>query len=257
MIKSQYNFIQYMSLRCGLPGANCDGSCLTSPKPHFITGGICSFCQSSCLTCDVSNSATKCDTCDTTRYLNSATGLCSCISGYYDNLQSNVCSSCFPCLTCNIKNVCLTCSPEINMVINTILNLCQCAPGFYENYVSPTSSNLNQSKPCLACPRNCLYCKNATFCLACNTLTYLTVNGTCLAICSDDQKYINSTDVCSFTSRSMFDQEGRLGYEWSYTANQSKLAILLTFSQPNPSFYYYENGEGYSNGNSGGGALSA
>jgi hypothetical protein len=55
----------------------------------------------------------------------------------------------------------------------------------------------------------------------------------------------------------MFDQEGRLGYEWSYTANQSKLAILLTFSQPNPSFYYYENGEGYSNGNSGGGALSA
>lgn len=92
------------------------------------------------------------------------------------------------------------------MVLNTILNLCQCAPGFYENYISATSFNLNQSKPCLACPRNCLYCKNSTFCLACNTLTYLSVNGTCLAICLDDQKYVNSTDVCSFTSSSMYDQ---------------------------------------------------
>lgn len=91
IIHSEYNFILYQSLRCGLPGANCDGNCLTSTIPHFVVAEVCNFCQQSCLTCDVSNTNTKCDTCDVTRVLSNKTGLCLCKSGFYDSLQSNVC----------------------------------------------------------------------------------------------------------------------------------------------------------------------
>lgn len=110
MIEAEYNFIQYKSLNCELPGSNCDGSCLTSTKPHYVVAGVCNFCQSSCLTCNITNTNTKCDTCDETRYLNNASGLCICKSGYYDNTQTNVCNDCFPCLTCNLKGVCLSCN---------------------------------------------------------------------------------------------------------------------------------------------------
>jgi hypothetical protein len=64
MMEAEYNFIQYKSLNCDIPGSNCDGSCLTSLKPHYVVAGVCNFCQTSCLTCNVSNSNTKCDTCD-------------------------------------------------------------------------------------------------------------------------------------------------------------------------------------------------
>lgn len=83
MLSSTYNFLQYKSLKCGLPGANCDGSCLTSLQPHYTFNGVCNFCQSSCLSCNVSNINTRCDTCDSTRYLNNASGLCICLPGFY------------------------------------------------------------------------------------------------------------------------------------------------------------------------------
>lgn len=44
-----------------------------------------------------------------------------------------------------------------------------------------------------------------------------------------------------FSSSSMYDQSGRLGYEWSMSSDQSKLSIVLTFSQSDVKFYYYEN----------------
>lgn len=55
----------------------------------------------------------------------------------------------------------------------------------------------------------------------------------------------------------MYDQSGRLGFEWSYSAVQSQLVILLTFSQPDTLFYYYENGNGYgaANGSFGNGSM--
>lgn len=211
MQSASYNFIQYESLKCGLPGANCDGSCLTSSKPHYVVNGICNFCQTSCLTCNVSNSNTKCDSCDATRTLSNSTGLCVCLPGFYDSFQSNVCSDCFPCLTCNLKGVCLTCDASKNMVLNAILASCECAPGFYNNYVvSQTNltqaSTLNKTLPCLHCPENCLYCLNATFCLACNTKTYLNSSGVCLYICTENQKYDSQGNACAFTSNNMFDQ---------------------------------------------------
>jgi hypothetical protein len=128
------------------------------------------------------------------------------------------------------------------MVLNTILASCECAPGYYPNYNITANTTLNISTPCFKCPDNCLYCLNGTFCLACNTLTYLNSKGVCFFICTDNQKYNDTGNACIFTSSSMYDQKGRLGYEWSYTSNQSQLSILLTFSQSDPLFYYYENG---------------
>lgn len=248
MLAAEYNFVQYASLNCGLPGANCDGSCLTSPEPHYVLNGVCNYCQSSCLTCNVSNSNSRCDSCDATRYLSSSSGLCLCNPGYYDSQTSNVCSSCFPCLTCSQKGICNDCDSSVHLVLNTILDSCQCAPGFSPNYLNATTV-LNSSLPCLSCPPNCLYCLNTSFCLACNTLTYLNSRGECLPVCNSDQRFDSASASCSASSSSMFDQAGRLGFEWSYTAVQSQLEILLTFSQPDTLFYYYESGNGYSAAN--------
>lgn len=156
MLSATYNFIQYQSLKCGLPGANCDGSCLGSSRPHFVLNGVCSFCQSSCLSCNITNTNTRCDTCDETRFLSNSSGLCLCLPGFHNNIQTNKCDSCFPCKTCNLKGVCLTCDRALNMVLNNILATCECAPGFYNNYVisnnSALNNTLNSTAPCLACP---------------------------------------------------------------------------------------------------------
>lgn len=120
-------------------------------------------------------------------------------------------------------------------------------PGYYPNYnstINATSSpssphTLNTSVPCLPCPQNCLFCSNATFCLACNTLTYLTFSGSCLYICSSDQSFNNNSNTCTLSTSSTYDQVGQLGYSWTYTANNSLLNIILTFSQPDAQYYYY------------------
>ena len=107
--------------------------------------------------------------------------------------------------------------------------------GYYPNYLNGTS-NLNTTVPCIACPPKCLTCINATFCTACDLTTYLTF-GTCIAVCNSSQSF--SLGTCYASSSSQYDQSGRLGYDWTYTANQSALNITLTFSQPDVNFYYY------------------
>ena len=120
---SEYNFVQYESLRCDLAGANCDANCKDSSLPHFTVNSVCTFCQSSCLSCNVSLSATRCDTCHSTRTL-APSGLCLCNEGYYDTFDSFECQSCFPCLTCALRGVCQTCDISLRLVLNPILSTC-------------------------------------------------------------------------------------------------------------------------------------
>lgn len=124
IMSCEYNFVQYKSLRCDLPNSNCDGNCIRSPKPHFLLNNVCYFCQSSCLTCNISLSNSKCDSCDETRQLNNRTGICACKTGFYDSLTSNVCNNCFPCASCNIRGICLTCDAGKNLFINNVLSKC-------------------------------------------------------------------------------------------------------------------------------------
>lgn len=113
-------------------------------------------------------------------------------------------------MTCILKGVCLTCDAKLNLVLNTILASCECAPGFHDNYIVSTNATLNNTLnttvPCLACPQNCLYCLNSTFCLACNTKTYLNSNGSCLYICDSAQMYNSTDNQCTLSSSAMFDQ---------------------------------------------------
>ena len=104
------------------------------------------------------------------------------------------------------------------------------------------SSNLDPTQPCLPCPAHCLLCSNASFCLACDLETYLTA-GSCFAICSSNQVYKNNT--CSASSSSLFDQSGRLGYDFGYLTDQSLINFTLTFSQKDVLFYYFENETGF------------
>jgi len=123
---ADYSFLQYMTLKCDLPGANCDNKCQNSTTPHFILNGACSYCQYTCLTCNVSNSASVCDSCDITRVLNTLTKKCDCKSGYFDPYQNNyTCKSCYPCATCSNSNqVCLTCYTNLHMIKNSVLSSC-------------------------------------------------------------------------------------------------------------------------------------
>lgn len=43
----------------------------------------------------------------------------------------------------------------------------------------------------------------------------------------------------------MYDQDGRLDFDWSYKSVDNEMIIDLIFSQANISYYYYENGKGY------------
>ncbi len=61
------------------------------------------------------------------------------------------------------------------MTLNSVKTECQCKPGFFPNIIKGL---LDIQKPCLLCPEGCMYCLNATTCLACDLTTYL-VNGTC------------------------------------------------------------------------------
>lgn len=125
MAYASYQYVQYESLRCDLPGSNCDVNCQNSPQPHFLLNGICQYCQYSCLTCNTSNSASICDTCHSTRSLNPSTKLCDCLVGYYDSFNNYTCKSCFPCATCSLSSsVCLTCHEELHMVKNSVLSTC-------------------------------------------------------------------------------------------------------------------------------------
>ena len=138
---ADYSYVQYMTLKCNLPGANCDNKCQNSTNPRFILNGVCSFCQYSCLTCNISNSASICDSCDNaTRMLNTKTKKCDCKSGFFDTYQgSYTCQSCYPCATCTNNNqVCLTCFTSLHMVKNSVLSTCQCVSGFYPNYLKGT-----------------------------------------------------------------------------------------------------------------------
>ena len=69
-------------------------------------------------------------------------------------------------------------------------------------------------------------------------------------MCGSNQIF-NSTDgSCGVYSGNLFDQSGRLGYDFTYETNSSVINFTLTFSQPSLGFYYYENGTGYSSANS-------
>ena len=248
---AEYNFVQYQSLRCDLPNSNCDDNCFSSPLPHFVVNGVCEFCHPSCLSCNIALSTTRCDTCHDTRFL-SPSGLCSCKQGFYDTLDSFECLSCFPCQTCTLRNVCQTCDNSLHLVLNPILSICECAPGWTPNYVFPENRTLSTTEPCTQCPPHCLYCQNSTFCLACDTATYLNSTGWCVLVCEINQKFQDNTSSCVASTDVTFEQDGRLGYSWDYTANQSLIEIMLTFSQANTDFYYYENGAAYNQANSGG-----
>jgi hypothetical protein len=248
---ASYEYIQFETLKCTLPFSNCDASCSNSSQPHFILNGVCQFCHYSCLSCQTAASTTACDTCSSTRTLNPSTHLCDCIAGYYDPLQSNyTCTTCFPCLACPQNSLlCLTCHTELHMVLNNVLSTCECSLGYFPNYLVNTNT-FNSTAPCLPCPVNCLLCTNASFCLACNLITYLT-NGSCFLVCAVDQAYRNGS--CVSVNSGLFDQNGRMGFDFTYLSVQSVINFTLTFSQPDVLFYYYENETGYSWANSQGG----
>jgi hypothetical protein len=124
MTESTFNYIQFKSLKCNQPGSNCNESCLTSLKPHYVVSNVCNFCQYSCLTCNISLKDTVCDTCDPTRTINSTTNLCVCNPGYYENYQTYICPSCFPCATCETSGVCTTCNSSIFLTLNPVRRNC-------------------------------------------------------------------------------------------------------------------------------------
>lgn len=90
----------------------------------------------------------------------------------------------------------------------------------------------------MKCSSNCLYCLDATSCIACSADTYLN-NGVCNSICSTSQKYNGSTSQCQTYTGSSYSQEGRLGFDWSYTIQQNEIIIDLIFSQASMAYYYY------------------
>jgi len=100
MLSSSFNYIQYNSLKCSEPGANCNSTCSKDLRPYFIVSNECKYCHYSCMTCNVSNSDKICDTCHTTRILNPNTKLCDCKPQYYETRESYICADCFPCGTC-------------------------------------------------------------------------------------------------------------------------------------------------------------
>jgi len=120
ILSSSFNYIQYNSLKCSLPGANCINTCSKDSKPYFIVSNVCSYCHYSCLTCNVSNTDNKCDTCDTTRTLNPKTNLCDCKPQFYDTRDNYTCADCFPCGTCEKINTCTTCLDNQHMILNSV-----------------------------------------------------------------------------------------------------------------------------------------
>ena len=73
MAASSFNYIQYKSLKCTEPGANCNTTCSKDLRPYFIVLNQCNYCHYSCLTCNVTNSDNYCDKCHVTRIRNSKT----------------------------------------------------------------------------------------------------------------------------------------------------------------------------------------
>ena len=63
MLGSSFNYIQYNTLKCSEPGANCNSTCSKDSRPYFVVSNNCQYCHYSCLTCNVSNTDKFCDTC--------------------------------------------------------------------------------------------------------------------------------------------------------------------------------------------------
>ena len=164
MAASAFSYIQYKSLKCTEPGANCNTTCSRDLRPFYIVLNQCNYCHYSCLTCDIKNSDNYCDKCHVTRSFNNKTNLCDCRPEFYETRDNFVCADCFPCATCEKANTCISCLEQENMILNVVTGECMCREGFYGNMimVSNTSLVYNRAQPCLRCSSNCLYCVGAT-----------------------------------------------------------------------------------------------
>jgi len=56
---------------------------------------------------------------------------------------------------------------------------------------------------------------------------------------------VAENNSCVAYSGELFDQLGRLSFDWSYQFAENEMLIDLVFSQPDIAYYYYENGKGY------------
>lgn len=85
--------------KCILPCDKCTASnvnsCSTCITGYYLSGTMCAFCPSSCISC---TSPTVCT---------------SCYPGYY--LKGNICTPCvYPCLTCATTVFCYTCYDDVS-----------------------------------------------------------------------------------------------------------------------------------------------
>lgn len=103
------------------------------------------------------------------------------------------------------------------MILNSVTSECLCKQGFYGNMimVSNVSSVYNKAQPCLKCSENCLFCTSATQCRACSMNSYLS-GGVCVAICGVNKRFMTQNSTCQSYEGELFDQEGRLDFDWSY-----------------------------------------
>ncbi|CAD8145945.1 unnamed protein product [Paramecium octaurelia] len=127
-------------------------NCMNCNDGYYFNNGICSTCDSSCLTC-FGSGYTSCLSCQTDYILNEFNQCQACMSNQFSS--NNSCQDCqYNCQTCKDLQNCLTCKiGRINAP------LCTCQKGYYES---------NQ-KECLPCNFNCQTCETLSDnCLACS-----------------------------------------------------------------------------------------
>ena len=155
----------------GCSVCNYDGSvttCTTCTDGMYQNGTVCSFCDSSCLTC---SSETVCTSCDAGLTL--VAGACTCDTACTDcGTNSTQCSAC------------------ISTIYGTFGQCTACNPTFY----------LDATFNCQPCPGACVLCDSTGACTSC-TPTLEVINGTCG--CNADKSLVlntanNQCEPCDF-----------------------------------------------------------
>lgn len=116
---------------------------------------------------------------------NTCTSKCS--SNSFLNTTSNICMLCSTsCLTClNDINNCTSC--PISQFLSKNSCVITCSYGFFGDTI------LNICSLCISFGYNCLTCKNATYCLTCQSNFYL-YSSACLQNCPSLSTYLNTTN---------------------------------------------------------------
>lgn len=127
----------------------------TCPIGFAPAGGICSACQSPCLTC--SESVTNCTSCVATVtpavFLSNFQCVETCPMYTYANSSNQQCTPCVaPCVTCTSQSQCLSCDSSTNLYQQSCLT--NCPAGF----TAIAQVCVSCTSPCLTCSTSQLTC---------------------------------------------------------------------------------------------------